>query len=150
MTITPSRRGNLGNWLKAKREARYKTQADALADMKRLQGLHISTSEYAQWESGSRVPRPTNPKVLGLFEFFGGLPDEEPIRESPVGDSELVQALRDQTAAISALVERLDLFVGPLGEAVAEMLRQQARAATHLGGSGEASQSGRQPSATSR
>lgn len=107
VTVTPRRRGTFGNWLKAKREERYKTQAAALADMRRLQGLAIAPSEYAQWESGSRVPRPDNPKVLGLFEFFGGRPDEEPVPPPPTDQSALVAALHAQTIALGKIAEAI-------------------------------------------
>jgi transcriptional regulator with XRE-family HTH domain len=63
-----------GRWLKRSRTARFRTQAEALAVMA-AEGLHISPSEYAQWESGSRVPRDNNPKKVQLYKFFGSEPD---------------------------------------------------------------------------
>jgi transcriptional regulator with XRE-family HTH domain len=63
--------------------------------MRRLAGLHISPSEYAQWEAGSRVPRPDNPKVERLYDFFGSRPADE-LEESP-----------DLASALLALAEEL-------------------------------------------
>lgn len=87
------------------REDRYRTQTLALAEMRRLQGLAISPSEYAQWEAGSRVPRADNPKVEALYEFFGSKPEDEPAVEPERED--LIAALLGQTAAITALVDEL-------------------------------------------
>lgn len=106
MARTPAQRGPIGRYLTRKRTERYRTQEEALADMRRLAGLAISVSEYAQWESGSRVPREDNPKLQRLIEFFGGHPEEEVVR-SPQSDSEaLVAAIDRLTAAVELLVER--------------------------------------------
>jgi transcriptional regulator with XRE-family HTH domain len=71
---TPKQRGPFGSWLQAERTRRYPTQEAARADMRRLAGLHLGASEFAQWEAGSRIPNEDNPKVQRLYEFFGSRP----------------------------------------------------------------------------
>lgn len=105
MTRTAAQRGTFGSWLKDVREQRYRTQAEALSAMRRLAGLVISPSEFAQWEAGSRVPRQDNPKVARLYEFFGSQP--QPELEPATSDvvalvatvRELIEELRDERAA---------------------------------------------------
>lgn len=100
---TPAQRGAFGRWLHEKRTARYATQAEARAEMRRLAGLDISESEYAMWESGSRTPMETNPKVQGLYAFFGGRPEEATLG----GDASVAAAIRDQTEVLRELVAEL-------------------------------------------
>jgi len=76
-------RGTFGRWLTRVREERFERQANALEAMRRLAGLTIAPSEYAQWESGSRVPREDNPKRERLYEFFGSRPEDEPEQVGP-------------------------------------------------------------------
>ena len=106
---TPGQRGLFGEWLVANRQARFPRQRDALAAYERLAGLKIAASEYAQWESGSRVPRDDNPKAQALFDFYGSRP--EPLGNDGGGSVDLTAALAAQTAAITALVERIDRLV---------------------------------------
>lgn len=103
---TPKQRGPFGNWLQAERTRRYATQRAALADMRRLAGLHISESEFAQWESGSRVPHEDNPKVRALYDFFGSQPNHEP-EPTPVlaHADEVAAAIDRQTAVFAQLLE---------------------------------------------
>lgn len=95
---TPGQRGEFGAWLESERKRRYRTQADALRAFEKVAGLKIAPSEYAQWESGSRVPREGNPKVARLFEFFGSRP-EEFVPPEPSDLAALVAALHRQAAA---------------------------------------------------
>lgn len=103
---TPAQRGPFGRWLTRVREERYRTQADALAEYRRLAGLSIAPSEYAQWEAGSRVPNPENPKVLALYDFYGSRPAEEPVEPEQRSDP-VIAALDRQTEAIVALADVL-------------------------------------------
>lgn len=110
------------------RQERYATQAQALAEMRRLAGLAISESEYAQWEAGSRVPREDNPKVQRLYEFFGSRPESVPEASVEPGQADLTglvvaltTALQAQTQALSDI--RLELRAAALDAA-------QERAAT--------------------
>lgn len=111
---TPGQRGPFGRWLTNARTERYETQADALRAYERLAGLKITPSEYAQWESGSRVPRSDNPKVARLYEFYGSMPEPEP-KEEPsreYGDlSSLAAATHRQADAIERLTAVLELFI---------------------------------------
>lgn len=104
--LVPGRRGVFGDWLKTERERRYRTQADALADYRKLAGLVISPSEYAQWESGSRVPKDENPKRLALYAFYGSREDA-PASPEPTGDATLAAAINRQTDAIRELAESI-------------------------------------------
>lgn len=90
---SPGQRGVFGAWLTRERERRYETQAEALAAYRKLGGLTISASEYAQWESGSRVPKADNPKRLALLRFYGSAPEEPPASVSEEVD--LVRAIRE-------------------------------------------------------
>lgn len=104
MARTPAQRGTFGRWLTRVREERYpERQADALADMRRLAGLVISPSEYAQWESGSRVPRLDNPKRERLYEFFGSRPED--VLERPESPDATADAIDRQTDVLRLLVE---------------------------------------------
>jgi transcriptional regulator with XRE-family HTH domain len=94
---TPGQRGAFGEWLTSERLARYETQDEARAAYERLAGLRISDSEYAQWESGSRVPRADNPKLQALYAFYGTRPEER------AADSEQTGL----AIALSALVKEL-------------------------------------------
>lgn len=117
MPHVPGRRGAFGDWLKTERERRYRTQADALRAFRKLAGLTIAPSEYAQWESGSRTPKAENPKRLALYAFFGSREDAPAIAASVVSTTDpallailtrQAEATEAQTAAINALVKRLD------------------------------------------
>jgi transcriptional regulator with XRE-family HTH domain len=136
---TPAQRGPFGRWLKQVREDRYDTQAQAIAELRRLAGVAISPSEFAQWESGSRVPRDDNPKVARLYEFFGSRPTEalEPTQSGDqVAAALLIQAaaLDRHTEAITALVSRLEsLASDAIREGIADALREAG-----LGQGGEA------------
>jgi len=125
MARTPAQRGPFGRWLKAAREERYETQAQAIAELRRLAGISISPSEFAQWESGSRVPRDDNPKVARLYEFFGSTPALE-ATETP---DDLVAALRDHIAALAAQTAMMGELVRELREARQAGAPTQAEAA---------------------
>lgn len=105
MKRTPAQAGPFAAWLKRKRTDRYPRQADALADLRRLAGLAISPSEFAQWESGSRIPSEDNPKRLRLIEFFGGWPDQTEVEASDPGRLD---------ASIPLLLTRIDALVAEL------------------------------------
>lgn len=104
MAKTPGQRGTFGAWLWGARSRRYETQRDALTAMEKLAGLKIAPSEYAQWESGSRVPNPDNPKVARLYDFFGSKP-EEPSPEPPAFEG--ASAIAALAAAIGPLTDEL-------------------------------------------
>jgi transcriptional regulator with XRE-family HTH domain len=103
----PGQRGPFGRWLTRVRSERYDTQAKALRDFERLAGLRISASEYAQWESGSRVPRADNQKVLRLYEFFGSRPEDDP-EEEELSEGGVVGAIDRNTAAIKAQIDVIE------------------------------------------
>lgn len=103
---TPGQRGPFGRWLLQQRSARYRTQAEALDAMRRLAQLHIHPSEYAQWESGSRVPGDDNPKVQGLYAFFGSKPEVE-TATAPASSDAVAAAIDRQTAVLADLVREL-------------------------------------------
>lgn len=122
---TPAQRGTFGWWLTEAREARYKTQKDALAAMRRLAGLYISASEYSQWESGSRVPRDNNPKKARLYEFFGGRPPEEPEEPTSADVVAAIERLGDKlAAAISAQAEAQARSTDALADMLGGVLSQ--------------------------
>jgi transcriptional regulator with XRE-family HTH domain len=113
---TPGQRGAFGEWLTRARTRRFATQAEALREYERLAGLRITPSQYAQWESGSRVPRADNPKVARLFDFYGSQPeDEQQEAAQPVGDqAAIVAALDRQTTMLAAHNELLIRLIGAL------------------------------------
>lgn len=150
MALTDEQRGPRAAWLARHRKARFgqgEAGLAALAEALRERGAYRAPDTIKGWESGDeRAPIP--PDIVPHLEAIFGEP--APVPKRPVTPEEVVAALAAQTAAINALVARLDLFVGPLGEAVAEMLRAQTAAAIDRPGSGAASGSGRQRSATSQ
>lgn len=111
MARTPAQRGPFGRWLTRVRSERYERQVDALEAMRKLAGLHISQAEYSQWEAGSRVPRPDNPKVARLYEFFGSQPDGEP---EPADQSALIGVLARLADAMEAQTRVLEAQKGEL------------------------------------
>lgn len=122
---TPAQRGAFGRWLTRVRTERYDRQVDALDAMRRLAGLHISQAEFSQWESGSRVPRPDNPKVARLYEFFGSRPEDDQPRPGPE-DGDIAAAIRDQTAAMAAQTAAITALVGEIRVAALTVLSAQA------------------------
>jgi hypothetical protein len=88
-----------------------------------------SRTAYVAIDSGDRQPKGDEITVLGAE--FGWPPDPEIVEVSvPPDQTALVAALQAQTKAINALVERMDTFVGPLGDVVADLLRDRIRVAT--------------------
>jgi hypothetical protein len=88
-----------------------------------------SRASYRALDIGTRIP--TIAEQEFIVGFFGKSPDDLPDLIEPTEPADaLVAALTAQTEAINALVERLDSFVGPLGEVVADMLRDRVKAAT--------------------
>jgi hypothetical protein len=88
-----------------------------------------SRASYVAIDMGKRPPTPTEAEFL--VSYFGKSPDDlpEPIEPTEPADA-LVVALAAQTEAINALVARLDTFVGPLGDVVADLLRDRVRVAS--------------------
>lgn len=103
MARSPGKRGTFGDWLKTNRERRYRTQTDALAGYRKLVGLVIAPSEYAQWESGSRVPKPNNPKRLALYDFYGSREDEP---AAPTADGDLAALIASNLRLAAAIEEQ--------------------------------------------
>jgi transcriptional regulator with XRE-family HTH domain len=118
---TPGQRGAFGSWLTRARTQRFGTQAEALREYERLAGLRITPSQYAQWESGSRVPRTDNPKVARLYDFYGSRPeDEQQETAQPLGDQAVIVAALDrQTVVFERLAAALEQFVSQ-GQAPAQ------------------------------
>jgi transcriptional regulator with XRE-family HTH domain len=142
---TPGQRGAFGEWLTRARTRRFATQAEALREYERLAGLRITPSQYAQWESGSRVPRADNPKVARLFDFYGSQPEDEQQEDAAAlaGVPELVavmgraaQALERQAAAVEGLVAMLSgaTAVEVRPEAAREVAEAEARLAASRAG----------------
>lgn len=88
--------------------------------MKRLAGLSISQAEFSQWESGSRVPRPDNPKVERLYEFFGSRPEEE-TGPSAVGEAGLAQAINLLVGELQAMRQERESIEARLRALEAEL-----------------------------
>lgn len=132
---TPAQRGTFGRWLTEARTARYATQAEAIEAMRRLAGIALHASEYAQWESGSRVPRPDNPKVARLYEFFGSEP-QEPLQatETPGNFAAVVEAIDRQTAAIVAAIGARDTVLEGLLSELGRFRASQLEVLRSLGG----------------
>lgn len=107
MARTPAQRGRIGAWLVSARLARsYETQAEARREIERLTGWRIPQSQYAEWESGRRVP---SESALERLQAFYGAP--EPLEATQTPDallSAVVAALDRQTAAIVAAIGARD------------------------------------------
>jgi hypothetical protein len=88
-----------------------------------------SRASYIALDAGHRPPKPDEQTFL--VSYFGKSPDDvpEPVEPTEPPDA-LVAALTAQTDAINALVARLDTFVGPLGDMVADLLRDRVRVAS--------------------
>lgn len=110
--------------------------------MRRLAGLTISQAEYSQWESGSRVPRPDNPKVERLYEFFGSRPDEEKT-PAPEGSEGLVAALTRQAEAIERQAEAITALTQEIRMAALSVLSGQQGTGELLAELVSAAESGR-------
>lgn len=113
-----------------------------LAELYRQSGVGAST--WSGWFLGKHEPRRNLLTLAGqalsktpeqLLAVWDGERPQKPRRPTETPDP-LVSALHAQTVAIDALVERLDTFVGPLGEVVADLLREKVRAATDRSRSG--------------
>lgn len=121
---TWAERGPYGRWLITARTARGLGTTEAGRAALAEADIRIAKSVYAQYEAGSK---PLSREHLPLLEgYWGTFVDPLETTETP---DDLVIALRDQTEAISALVVRLDTFVGPLGEMMADLLKKETRAA---------------------
>lgn len=83
-----------------------------------------SRSAYSNIDAGPHQPSPAVADALA--SVFGWPSEPAGATETP---DDLAGAIRAQTAAIEALVARLDLFVGPLGEVMADWLREQVATA---------------------
>ena len=118
MARTPAQRGTFGRWLTRVRSERYDRQVDALDAMRKLAGLHISQAEYSQWESGSRVPRPDNPKVARLYEFFGSQPEDETGPAQMDGAGQIVGAIDELRKAVEAQTRLLETAFAATGAGV--------------------------------
>ena len=105
-------------WLKAARVARFPRERDALAAFA-AEGLYISASEYAQWESGSRLPREDNPKREALYRFFGGREEEAEPTETP----DLAGAIHELAVELRAQRTEAER-IRALEDTVAELLRK--------------------------
>lgn len=118
-------------FLTRQREVRGWSQVKAHEELHERLGLSPkSRASYIAMERG-RLPDPDQQRAI--IEYYGSGPLEadyqEPLEATETADT-LVAAIHAQTEAINALVARLDVFVGPLGDVVADLLREQIRAAT--------------------
>lgn len=151
--VLPRRTTELGNREMAQAGARFETYVRAamaeaglptMAELYRQSGIGAST--WGAWFNGQRQPRGNSLRLAGaplnltpeqLRAVYEGDRPPKPRRATETPD-DLVTALRDQTEAMNALVARLDTFVGPLGEMMAELLRDELRAAKARRSSGAA------------
>jgi transcriptional regulator with XRE-family HTH domain len=93
---TPAQRGRIGTWLVQARLARgYETQAVARREIERLAGWRIPQSQYAEWESGRRVP--SEAALERLEGFYGTQQDSTPAASDL---SELAASIRMLAKAI--------------------------------------------------
>ena len=119
MARTPAQRGRIGAWLLQARLTRgYETQSDARREIERLTGWRIPQSQYAEWESGRRVP--SEAALERLQGFYGALTETPP----PATDlSELAASIRALAQAIQEeRAERLEWERGVV-ESVQEIVR---------------------------
>ena len=127
----PSKRPPRGAWARHLQEQRRLRDLSAVAAFElvyeRIGWSRKSRTAYVAIDAGDRQPKGTEVTVLGAE--FGWPPDPLDSDETPADQAALVSALTAQTKAINDLVERLDSFVGPLGEVVADMLRDRVRTA---------------------
>jgi transcriptional regulator with XRE-family HTH domain len=106
------------------------------ADIARVIGVTEATARA--WETaraGQTTRLPSADNLDAMSRLFGR---PAPGRSQPT-DTDLAAAIRDQTRAIDALVAHLDTFVGPLGEVVADMLREKVGASDRIGSGGASS-----------
>lgn len=91
MARTPAQRGRTGTWLVQARLTRgYETQRVARQEIERLTGWRIPQSQYAEWESGRRVP---SEAALERLEAFYGAQTETATPEGMAGLVSLVTEL---------------------------------------------------------
>lgn len=104
MARTPSQRGRIGAWLVQARLARgYATQVEARREIERLAGWRIPQSQYAEWESGRRVP---SDAALERLQGFYGVPETP--EALPTGDlATLVAEMREQNRLMASVVSEL-------------------------------------------
>lgn len=87
-----------------------------------------SRASYIALDMGHRPPRPDEQEYL--VGYFGKSPDDLPAPVEPTEPADaLVAAIHAQTEAINALVARLDIFVGPLGDTLEDLVRDRVRVA---------------------
>lgn len=129
MSYRPSSKPPKGAW------ARHLHEQRRLRDLSQTQAFELvyerigwspkSRTAYVAIDMGDRKPKPDEVTVLGAE--FGWPPD--PIDLEPETDEGLVAAIRDQTAAINRLVDRLEgLASGAIREGVLDALREAAEA----------------------
>jgi transcriptional regulator with XRE-family HTH domain len=106
------------------------TVTDFLKALKAETGWAPTRTTYARWESGATRPEPENLRRVESFYVARGIAGLSASVGATESDDPLIIALTRQTEAIEALVARLDTFVGPLGDVVADLVRDQVRAAT--------------------
>lgn len=122
MARTPAQRGRTGTWLVQARLARgYDTQAVARREIERLTGWRIPQSQYAEWESGRRVP---SDAALERLQAFYGTPDEQAVIGTDASSivaaiDRLTEAVRaqgqQQVDGMTALAEVLGVVLSRLG-----------------------------------
>lgn len=133
---TDAERGPIGAWAYNTRDALGLSVEQVIPLLPTT--YHPATLRKAE---GGTVP-PGTRMWRELGNLYGQLAEERHVpidaqprlASEPTGATEtpvdLVEAINAQTEAINALVDRLDLFVGPLGEVMADLLRDRVAAAT--------------------
>lgn len=126
MALTEEQRGPRASWLRKHRLAKFGSGEGGLAKLsaalKRL-GLDRSTATIKGWESSDeRSPIP--PDALPYLEELFGEPAPRPVVAATPG--EMVAALRDQTAALTALAEEIRLSRAEEAVTRQEMMRALA------------------------
>ncbi len=132
--------GPLGNWAYDTRDRLdMSVEAVVAALPTTYNPATLRKVEGGSSKPGKRMWRELHDLYTRVGTDRGVTLDAQPaLGEAAATSPDLAAAIRDQTAAINALVARLDLFVGPLGEVVADMLREQTREATDRRRSGAA------------
>lgn len=126
---TPAERGPVGAWLFESRHKRgYKSVAKLLPAFAKQTGTSIDYATYTAYEGG----RPINNEShrAAIEAMCGAIPSASPAQPS----DQLAAAIREQTAAITALVGRLDAMLAAGPEAQAAVVAQTVVAALRSSG----------------
>lgn len=135
MAKSDADRGPVAAWMRRERLERGWTTHDV------AERIGITEPSYRGYEAGPRVSAPVRRALEKLYKKAAPSPQAQ----QPSDIADLVVALREQTAAINALVERLPA-ASPDAEALARQLGEALaiHLAPLLAGRGELQQTGSQ------